>query len=193
MKNVELTNYQRLFLDNAFLFFRHKDRILAESRMYNCEVPFQNGSEFRMIPGYGRATLRTYLEWWQTCDGALILKDDGTEWLMYQILGTPRMRINTCGIVNKEGVTEKLTIDPCPPLCASFIAANCHFYEYDETDDAYMLTTIVDILKEESNELTDALIALGYKQADIKKIIKSVNSELSIEEQIKEALKLLLK
>ena len=47
--------------------------------------------------------------------------------------------------------------------------------------------------KEESDELTDALVALGYKQADIKKIVKSVNSELTIEEQIKEALKLLLK
>ena len=48
-------------------------------------------------------------------------------------------------------------------------------------------------IKEEPDELTDALIALGYKQADIKKIVKSVSSELSIEDQIKEALKLLLK
>lgn len=45
----------------------------------------------------------------------------------------------------------------------------------------------------DNNELVDALVALGYKQADIKKIIKSVNSDLSIENQIKEALKLLLK
>ena len=45
----------------------------------------------------------------------------------------------------------------------------------------------------ENDELTDALVALGYKQADIKRIVKSVNQELSIEEQIKEALKLLLK
>ena len=47
--------------------------------------------------------------------------------------------------------------------------------------------------EENNNELIDALIALGYKQADIKKIIKSVNSELPVESQIKEALKLLLK
>ena len=44
-----------------------------------------------------------------------------------------------------------------------------------------------------NDELTDALVALGYKQADIKKIVKNVNSELTIENQIKEALKLLLK
>lgn len=45
----------------------------------------------------------------------------------------------------------------------------------------------------ESNELIDALVALGYKQVDIKKVIKNVNKDLSIENQIKEALKLLLK
>jgi len=44
-----------------------------------------------------------------------------------------------------------------------------------------------------NDELSDALTALGYKQADVKKIIKSVDKDLSIENQIKEALKLLLK
>lgn len=45
----------------------------------------------------------------------------------------------------------------------------------------------------DNNELISALTALGYKQADIKKIINNINNDLSIEEQIKEALKLLLK
>ena len=44
-----------------------------------------------------------------------------------------------------------------------------------------------------NSELVDALVALGYKQADIKKIISSVRTDISIEDQIKEALKLLLK
>ena len=43
------------------------------------------------------------------------------------------------------------------------------------------------------SELMDALLALGYKQADIRKVIKGVDNNLSIENQIKEALKLLLK
>ena len=42
-------------------------------------------------------------------------------------------------------------------------------------------------------ELTEALLGLGYKQADVKKIVSKVNSSLTVEEQIKEALKLLLK
>ena len=45
----------------------------------------------------------------------------------------------------------------------------------------------------ENNELVEALKALGYKPVDIKKVLPSISNNLSIEEQIKEALKLLLK
>lgn len=44
-----------------------------------------------------------------------------------------------------------------------------------------------------NNELVDALLALGYKQVDIKKVLPNVNLNNDIENQIKEALKLLLK
>ena len=42
-------------------------------------------------------------------------------------------------------------------------------------------------------ELTEALEALGYKKADIKKVLGSIDESLKLEDQIKEALKLLLK
>ncbi len=44
-----------------------------------------------------------------------------------------------------------------------------------------------------TDELLSALEALGYRQADIKKVVSQVDITLSLEEQIKEALKLLLK
>ncbi len=48
--------------------------------------------------------------------------------------------------------------------------------------------------KEEVNEeLIQALNALGYKNSDINKIIKNIPTNIKIEDQIKEALKLLLK
>lgn len=43
-----------------------------------------------------------------------------------------------------------------------------------------------------NNDLTDALVALGYKQNDIKKILPNITS-VKLEDQIKEALRLLLK
>ena len=47
--------------------------------------------------------------------------------------------------------------------------------------------------EDHSEELSKALESLGYKQSDIKKITSKVNTSLSLENQIKEALKLLLK
>lgn len=43
------------------------------------------------------------------------------------------------------------------------------------------------------DELKEALLALGYKNIDINKVISKVDSTLPIEKKIKEALKLLLK
>ena len=39
----------------------------------------------------------------------------------------------------------------------------------------------------------ETLKALGYKNNDINKVIKNIDTSLSIEKQVKEALKLLLK
>ena len=50
-----------------------------------------------------------------------------------------------------------------------------------------------DTIVKENNELVEALLALGYRNADIKKVIVNVDNNLPLEDQIKEALKLLLK
>ena len=44
-----------------------------------------------------------------------------------------------------------------------------------------------------SDELLEVLLGLGYKQADIKKVLSKVDINKSLEEQVKEALKLMLK
>ena len=44
----------------------------------------------------------------------------------------------------------------------------------------------------QNDELIEALVSLGYKNADIKKIISKIDQSATIENQIKEALKLLL-
>lgn len=48
-------------------------------------------------------------------------------------------------------------------------------------------------LKNNNEELIETLKALGYKNADIQKVVKQIDSNLEIEQQIKEALKLFLK
>ena len=48
------------------------------------------------------------------------------------------------------------------------------------------------IVEENTDELLEALKGLGYKDKDIKSILPKVNKELKLEEQIKEALRLLI-
>lgn len=54
-------------------------------------------------------------------------------------------------------------------------------------------TTNANFVNNELEELVEALKGLGYKQPDIKKILPSIKKDDNIENQIKEALKLLLK
>ncbi len=54
-------------------------------------------------------------------------------------------------------------------------------------------TGISDDVVETEQELQEALLALGYKEKEIKKVASQVDSSKTIEEQIKEALRLLLK
>lgn len=54
-------------------------------------------------------------------------------------------------------------------------------------------TGITDDVVENQEELQEALLALGYKDKEIKKVIDQVDENKTIEEQIKEALKLLLR
>jgi len=54
-------------------------------------------------------------------------------------------------------------------------------------------TNVVGTSHKDFDELIEVLKGLGYKLPDINKILPSIKSDLSIEEQVKEALKLMLK
>jgi Holliday junction resolvasome RuvABC DNA-binding subunit len=54
------------------------------------------------------------------------------------------------------------------------------------------LTVSGEVVEDVKDELLEALKGLGYKDKDIKEVISKVNKELKVEEQIKEALRLLV-
>ena len=51
----------------------------------------------------------------------------------------------------------------------------------------------IEVVSDSKEELLEVLKGLGYKEKEVKTIIGKIDSSLSIEEQVKEALKLLLK
>ena len=54
-------------------------------------------------------------------------------------------------------------------------------------------TSVTNNSSKDYDELIEVLKGLGYKQSDINKILPSIKSDVNIEEQVKDALKLMLK
>lgn len=55
------------------------------------------------------------------------------------------------------------------------------------------IETDEEVEEDSTQDLIDTLTALGYKQTEIKKVVANVDKTMSLESQVKEALKLLLK
>lgn len=56
-----------------------------------------------------------------------------------------------------------------------------------------LVKTVEEVTNDSFNDLTEALKGLGYKMNDIKRVLPKISSDLDLENQLKEALKLLLK
>lgn len=139
----------QLFLDNAFLFLEHKDRILSDEKMFFCPVPIQSGLAYCGTGGFENPTLGVYIEWWLACDSALVCKDDDTQWLVYQISGSPLSGCNSCGIVNEEGITDRATIHSFLPAFKSFTKINNRYKTAKSQCDAYTLEEVVELFRRE--------------------------------------------
>lgn len=169
MKKVELTNDQKIFLNNAFLFFKNRNRILSDKRMSLCRVPFQNGVFQSDMTGFGNPTLGTYLNWWLNCESAIILKEDESEWLIYRFSGTALDGTNKCDIVNGRGETDRISIMAFTSLWLSFASYDDGCYD-DDFMEPYSLKEIIDILNKEGNNADgDKDIQIFFLQNALKK------------------------
>lgn len=137
----------KLFLNNAFLFLKNKDRIMSDSRMFLCPVPIQNELAYTGTSGFHHPALGVYLEWWLNCENAMIHKEDETKWLVYFISGSPLSGANKCGIVNEKGDTDSKSILPFSPIWSNFIKINKRYDEAKSLYQAYTMEKVVRILR----------------------------------------------
>ncbi|MBR4392027.1 MAG: hypothetical protein IKT08_07995 [Bacteroidales bacterium] len=150
---------KRLFLNNAFLFFQHRDRIMSDSRMFLCPIPIQSGLAYTGTSGFQRPTLGVYLEWWLNCESATIGKKDDLQWLVYRIAGSPLSGSNRCGIVNSEGKTDSRSLSGSfASIWSSFMRINNRYDEAKSLYQAYTLEDVINIMGREG--LTTVNLAL---------------------------------
>ena len=62
-----------------------------------------------------------------------------------------------------------------------------------EADEEEVPVKITESVKEKQRDVADTLLALGYTKSEISKILGKIDSEKSLEDMIKDALKLLMK
>ena len=139
----------RLFLQNAFLFLQHRDRIMSDSRMFLCPVPIQSGLAYTGTSGFERPTLGVYIEWWLGCESATVCKKDNTKWLVYLMSGSPMTGSNSCGIVNDDGKTVFESISGFRQAWSSFMKINHRYDEAKSLYQAFTMEEVVEKLKEE--------------------------------------------
>ena len=140
----------RLFLDNAFVLLANRERILSDSRMFLCPLPFcRNGLAYTGTSGFQRPTLGIYLEFWMTCEQACLVDDNDGKWLLHHIAGSPLSGSNRCRLVDARGEEKTVQVTEFKKVWTTFMDINRRYADAKVKYEAYSLRRVLGILEEE--------------------------------------------
>lgn len=151
------------FIKNAFFFLAHKERILTDSRMFLCPVPVQSGMSVSGISGFESPTLGIYLQWWETCAGAMFTDKKGRRGLLYKLSGSSLSGHNVCGVVHEDGTTKNVGLRPFKDYRDSFIHINNIYKSAKQKYQAYSLQQVLDILDHEEDGDHDYALTINER------------------------------
>lgn len=108
-----------LFLNNAFLFYRNADLILANPSMANATVPILD----YVVKGKkgGRMRLGSLVKWWKDNEVILTKDLDGNDALLFHFIGNPSAKTNRCSIVYPDGYVKTIVHPDFATDYSSFI------------------------------------------------------------------------
>ena len=136
----------KLFLNNAFFFLSHRDRIMHDIRMFLASVPIPNGPIY-----FGKLCLGTYLEWWLSFDVVRRTSEDGRLSLVFRLAGSPFSGRNSCDEVYEDGSRKVVHISDFMNAVGKLKRISEHYSKYNKNN-IYTLEEVVEILKKEDNE-----------------------------------------
>ena len=143
------------FIKNAFFFLAHKERILTDGRMFLCPVPIQSGMSISGTSGFENPTLGIYLQWWETCAGAMFTDKKGRRGLLFKLSGSGLSGHNICDVVHEDGTTKNVELHPFKDYRDSFIHINNTYKSAKQKYQAYSLRQVLDILDHEEEDDRD--------------------------------------
>lgn len=146
-KSEEQKALEKLFTDYAFFLYQHRDRILADSRMFLAPVAVQNGLFYTGISGFRIPTLGVYAEWWNECKDTLRTNEDGELSLLYYLSGSPLSGVNYCKAVYADGRIEDVNLyRSFPDYWQSFMRINRRYTEAKQIYKSYTLQEVINRL-----------------------------------------------
>lgn len=147
IQSEEQKALERLFTDNAFFLYQHRDRILTDSRMFLASVAVQNGLFYTGVSGFRNPTLGVYAEWWNECNDALRTNENGELSLLYYLSGSPLSGVNYCKAVCADGRIEDVNLYGSFPLYwQSFMRINRRYTEAKQIYKSYTLQEVINQL-----------------------------------------------
>lgn len=93
---------EKLFTDNIFYLWQHKERILSDSRMFLAPVSVSSGLSY--FGSILNPTLGVYIEFWTESEIAINTDAKGQRNIVYKVVGSPLTGVNYCSIVYEEAV-----------------------------------------------------------------------------------------
>ena len=129
----------------AFNFYRMRDRIYSDSRMFltpldtGCNIAYTGRS------GLGGATLGVWLEWWDSLEQCR--KDDkGRDWLVFFFAGSPLSGINHSHAVYPDGKDKRFSFSSFLPVWSTFMQINSRYEEPKQKYESYTLNQTLEKL-----------------------------------------------
>ena len=184
MKNEHVNEekeLERLFLDNAFVFLENRERILSDSRMFLCPLPFnRSGLAYTGTGGFRNPTLGVFIEFWNSCPLATTTEENGKKWLVYHIAGSPLSGSNRCGLVNPQGETKCEQVTSFIKIWPIFININTRYDKAKRNYDSYTLRQVLYILENEGvntyNEKNAHIFFLEQTNKELKTRMRSLKA-----------------
>lgn len=140
--------WKSLFFKEAFFLYEHRDAIYADSRMFLTPLPFENNLAYTGTSGLRNATLGVYLEWWDSCERAILKYKGEVRALTYFIAGSPLSGSNHCNVVNREGQSKDIVFsNPFSEIWSSFMRINQRYTEAKQIYQAYTLENTIEKLR----------------------------------------------
>ena len=133
------TEATELFRQSLSLLWRHRERILSDSRMFLTPIAETNGLAY----------LGAYIELWTLCDAALLTDERGIQHFVTRVAGSPLSGSNRCTLVSEEGEVSTCSVRDFSSLWRLFRGLIRRYRKPQATAEHYTLTEVLTLLSEE--------------------------------------------